>query len=117
MQTTIHVICSAKKSLRELILKDPQLATHLFKEREQKRVGRKPGWAKLDSTETGRQGALNLEWIETSRTLLCRVVHKGKGRPDQMVGDFIAYLLARHRSRIRAICIFPSRKTRSNGNN
>ena len=39
--------------------------------------------------------------------LSCRVVTRKPGRPHEIVGAFVAYLLARHRSQIHAINIYP----------
>jgi hypothetical protein len=39
--------------------------------------------------------------------LVCRVVTKGASKPDELIGDFISYLFARHRRRIKAVNILP----------
>jgi hypothetical protein len=106
MQTLIDVHCSKGSSLREGIAKDSKLEEYsLFLVKEQK-PGRSPGWLKLRSVAQGRSGAINVQW-DSVGVLRCRVVNRGPGRPDQIVGDFVAYLLARHRKRLRAINVMP----------
>lgn len=39
--------------------------------------------------------------------LLCRVVNKGGGTPELVLGDFVAYLLRYYRRRITVINIVP----------
>ena len=107
MQTIIHVICKqGKGSLREAIAKDLLREDFGFKVLEQKRPGRQPGWMKIRGTSEGRQGTVNVKWEAGSSSLLCRVVNKGMGKPNLVVGDFIDYVLGRHRSRIRHITIW-----------
>ena len=55
-----------------------------------------------------RRGAVNIEWDASAAVLKCRVVNRGFGRPNVIVGDFIEYLLACHRRRLRAVVIVPS---------
>ncbi len=74
---------------------------------QQKKNTRSNGWAKLHSTERDRHGALNIEWEGNSAILLCRVITKGNGRPNQIIGDFVDYLLRRHHRRIKTINIIP----------
>jgi hypothetical protein len=38
---------------------------------------------------------------------LCRVITRGKGRPNLIIGDFVDFLLHHFRRRIRAINIIP----------
>jgi hypothetical protein len=72
-----------------------------------KRPGRPRGWAKLKSTLPDSHGAINLEWDADTNVLISRVVTRGKGRPNLIVGDYIDYLLARHARRIQAINVIP----------
>ncbi len=107
MQTRIQVLCSGGRSLRELIAKDRRLERHgLMVERELK-PGRSPGWMKLKPVERGGHGAINVEWDPDMQTLRCRVVTRGRGRPDWITGAFVGYLLARHPRRIESILIRP----------
>ena len=65
------------------------------------------GWAKIYSTAADRQGVLNIEWDSDTGILLCRVINRGAGRPNLIVGDFVDYLLRQFRRRIEAITIIP----------
>jgi len=67
--------------------------------------GRQRGWAKLKS-DRGATGALNLTWDAPTKTLVARVINRRNGRPDDIVGDFCSYLLARFRGKITLIQIF-----------
>lgn len=106
MQTLIHVVCSKGRSVRDAVANDKNLEEsgfHLLKEKQQ---GRKPGWTKLRGAREGRRGTINIQWNASSFILMCRVVNKGAGRPHLVVGDFIDYLLSRHKRRIRQITIW-----------
>lgn len=107
MQTVIHVHCSRGKSLREAVAKDHQLQAHTLQVAKHQQPGRSPGWLKLHSTEVNRQGAINIQWQSAGSVLQCRVVNRGAGRPNLIVGDFLDYILARFRKRVRAITILP----------
>jgi hypothetical protein len=86
---------------------DPKLGEfHLTVDRK-KQPGRSHGWAKLYGSLNDRHGAINIEWNGRSKTLLCRIVTKGQGKPHLIAGDLIDYLLARHRKVIRTVNIFP----------
>jgi hypothetical protein len=41
-----------------------------------------------------------------TRSLTCRVVNRGRGTPSAIIGKFVEFLLAHHRSRIKHISIF-----------
>jgi hypothetical protein len=105
MQTIVQVICSNEPSLREEIVKDARLDGFGLQVQAQHKKGRANGWAKIDSSLPDRQGAINLEWDAAARILSGRIINKGKGRPDYLLGDFVAYLFARHRKRIRSVNI------------
>jgi hypothetical protein len=62
-------------------------------------------WLTLHSTYS--HGAIKIEWIDSSRTLLCRAITKRKGQPQDIVGDFVRYVMARFRRRVEAITIVP----------
>ena len=107
MQTLIHVYCTKGKSLREAIGKDTRIEKHQLCVLEQQRSGRVPGWLKLRSTAQDRAGAINVQWDAGSMVLKCRVINKGSGKPNLIVGDFLEYLFSRYRPRVRAITILP----------
>ena len=106
MQTLIDVHCSRGPSLRLRIAKDPTLESYSLVVVKEQKLGRSPGWLKLRSESPDRRGAINVQW-DSVGVLRCRVVNRGPGRPDEIAGDFVAYLLARHRKRLRSINIVP----------
>lgn len=107
MQTFIQVMCRRGRSLRVGIADDPRLSRfHLEVMREQT-PGRRPGWMKLRSTDPQTRGAINVEWDPPVHILNCRIVTKGRGKPNAIAGDFVKYLLARHWRRIEHIDISP----------
>ena len=107
MQTLIHIYCVKGPSLRERIAADRRLPRHLLQVVKQQQQGRAPGWMKIRSTSADRRGAINVEWDATSSVLKCRIVNRGTGKPHLIVGDFLEYVLARHRNRVRTIAIIP----------
>ena len=107
MQTLVQVVCSKGKSLRDVITSDKKLADFGLATHKKHQPGRQHGWAKIRSTEAGRQGALNIEWDGDTSILLCRVVNRGAGRPNRVLGDFVDYLFQYHRRRIEAVNIIP----------
>jgi hypothetical protein len=109
MQTLVQVVCTSGRSLRDAIVNDRWLERFRLRVLKKKQPGRPRGWAKLHSTEPEGQGAVNVEWDADAYILLCRVVNRGKGRPNLIVGDLTNYLLRKHRSRIIAINVIPGR--------
>jgi hypothetical protein len=107
MQTVVQVWCTKGKSLRNKIADNRHQKDYGFVVRRQKQPNRKPGWTEIRSTREGRQGAMNWEWYPITAILTCRVVDKGGGRPNDIVGDFTAYLLKHHRKRIKLLAIVP----------
>jgi hypothetical protein len=107
MQVLVQVVCTRGPSLRDAIAKHATIEKHGLMVVEQKRPGRPHGWTKVHSTSKDRHGAINIEWDPDTSILVCRVVTKGKGRPDPIIGDFVDYLLRRFRRRIEAINIIP----------
>ncbi len=105
MQVVIQVTSSKSQSLRKKIANDPKVGEFNLLVSEQKQMGRRPGWMKMHSISQDRHGAINIEWDEPSRTLRCRVVTRGHGKPHYIVGDFVTYLLARFHSHIQSINI------------
>ena len=107
MQTLIHVYCKPGPSLREHIKDDKRLVKHELEVAKMQEPGRAPGWLKVHSTRPGAHGALNIQWLSTAGVLQCRVVNRGAGKPNLIVGDFLDYVLARFRRRVRSITIIP----------
>ena len=102
MQILIHALCTKGESLREAIANDSRLATHRLEMVREKQPGRAPGWMKVRSAgET--PGVLNIEWHPQSSVLSARVITRGSGKPSEIVGDFVNYLLRRHGRRVRTI--------------
>lgn len=109
MQVLVQVVCSRGPSLRDAIPKDRGLEGGNLRVAEQKRSGRRRGWTKVHSTLPNRRGAINIEWDSNTSILLCRVINRGKARPNLIIGDFVDYLLQRFPRRIQAINIIPRR--------
>jgi hypothetical protein len=107
MQILVQAICSRGPSLRDAIAKHPRLESHLLKVTQQKRPDRSRGWTKVHSTEKDRHGAINIEWDADTNILLARVITRGKGKPNLIIGDFVDFLLRRFSRRIQAINIIP----------
>lgn len=110
MQTLVEVHCKRGRSLREAMANDRRLAKHGLEMLKEHQPGRAPGWAKLRGTQPGRQGTVNIEWDASTHVLSCRVVNRGRGKPNLIIGDLVDYLLARHRARIVAILVVPKQK-------
>lgn len=101
MQIIISAICTGGGSLREAIGADERLERFGLRLDKRQTPGRQPGWLKLHSAREAR-GAINVVWDAQAHILTARVITR-RSRPSPIVGDFITYLLARHRGRIRAI--------------
>lgn len=102
MQIVVMALCRKGTSLREAIGSDAKLGEYSLAIGKKKQMGRRPGWLKVHSTDKQR-GAINVEWDSQADVLTARVITRGVQRPSAIVGDFINYLLARHRKRIVAI--------------
>ncbi len=107
MQSVIQITCYSSGSLREAIANDSRLKKYNLTVLRQKISGRNPGWAKLHSTAPNIPGAINFEWDPATKTLMARVVSKGKNTAGRITGDFIAYLIRCQRRKIRSIAILP----------
>ena len=107
MQTLVQVICTPDPSLRDAIANDPKLDARHFEILLERKAGRSPGWTKLRSRAEGRRGSINIQWGAATKVLSCRVVNKGSGKPNLIIGDFVDYLLQRHRRRIKLITVSP----------
>lgn len=107
MQTLVQVVCTPGASVRDAIANDAKLEAHDFEILFERKPGRSPGWTKLRSRADGRRGTINIQWNGATKVLSCRVVNKGSGKPNLIIGDFVDYLLQRHRRRIRLITVLP----------
>ena len=107
MQTVVQVVCSRGHSLRDAIANDRKLTRHDLEVMQEKKPGRSPGWMKVRSTESNRGGSMNVQWDAATSILTCRVINRGSGRPNLIIGDFVDYLLSRHRRRIKLVTVLP----------
>lgn len=107
MQTLIQVVCSEKKSLRDVIAHDERLNKFNFCVEAKQKPGRSPGWAKIHSKDANVRGAINITWQSRVNILNCRVITKGTGKPANIIGDFTKYLLARFSKKIQSVIIVP----------
>ena len=107
MQTVVQVVCTRGRSLREAIANDRRLIRHKLSVVQEKKPGRSPGWTKVRTTEGDRSGSMNVQWDSATSILTCRVVNRGAGRPNLIIGDFVDYLLRRHRRRIKLVTVLP----------
>lgn len=107
MQTVLQVVCTRGRSLRDAIANDPRLAKHDLAIIQEKKAGRSPGWTKVRTTESERGGSLNIQWDGATNILTCRVINRGTGRPNLIIGDFVDYLLSRYRRRIKLVTVLP----------
>ena len=107
MQVLVQVYCTNGPSLRERIANDARIEKRFgLRIEKEHHPGRSPGWLKIHSARD-KPGAVNVEWYGRANVLTARVVTRGRAGPSSIIGDFIEYLLARHRSRIRHISIVP----------
>ena len=106
MQCVLMVACSGGPSLRDKIAKDPKIKKFGLQVTEQRRPGRPGGWTKVHSTE-GSHGAINIQWHPAAYMLSCRIITRKPGKPDEITGAFVTYLLTRHRRQIHTINIYP----------
>ena len=107
MQTLIQVVCSEKKSMRDLIAHDERLEKFNFYVEAKRKPGRSPGWTKIHSIDPHIRGAININWQGRVNILNCRVITKGTGKPANIIGDFIRYLLTRFGRKIESVIIVP----------
>jgi hypothetical protein len=95
-------------SMRDGIANDPKLDAHNFEIPLERKAGRAPGWTKLRSRAQGRRRPRNIQWGAATKVLSCRVVNKGSDKPRLIIGDFVDYLLQRHRRRVKLIAVLPA---------
>jgi hypothetical protein len=105
MQTVVEVVSSKGASLRDAIASDRRLSKYGFAVLKEKQPGRKPGWTKIRSTDASRRGTINIDWNNSTHTLTCRVVNRGKAKPSLVIGDFVSYLLGRYSSRLKLLMV------------
>jgi hypothetical protein len=102
MQILVQALCTKGPSVRQRIADDDQIGKFGFQVTKEAQPGRAPGWLKLHATDA-TLGALNIEWDPQSAILSARVVTRASNKPSPVVGDFINYLLQRHRTRVQSI--------------
>ncbi len=107
MQTVVQVVCTRGRSMRDAIANDPRLAKHDLEVTQEKKPGRSPGWMKVHTTESNRGGSMNVQWDGATSILTCRVINRGSGRPNLIIGDFVDYLLSCYRRRIKLVTVLP----------
>jgi len=107
LQTLVQVICTPGPSVRDAIANDRKLDVHHFEIVLERKAGRSPGWTKLRSRAEDRRGSINIQWNSATKVLSCRVVNKGPGKPNLIIGDFVDYLLQRYRRRIKLLTVLP----------
>jgi len=105
MQTVVQVVCNRGRSLRDVIANDRKLTN--LEVVQEKKPGRSPGWTKVRTTEGERSGSMNIQWDAATSILTCRVVNRGAGRPNLIIGYFVDYLLRRQRRRIKLLTVLP----------
>ncbi len=114
MQTVIQVISNQNESLRDRIVNDPRLVSYRLRVSTEKKKGRNRGWAKIHGSGD-IQGALNVEWHASTRTLMGRIVNRREGCPALLAALFLQYLLRECRDEIIAIHIWPQEDTAMDG--
>ena len=107
MQTVVQVVCTRGRSLRDAIANDRRLAGHDLEVIQEKKPGRSPGWTKVRTRESHRGGSMNIQWDGATNILTCRVINRGTGRPNLIIGDFVDYLLSCYRRRIKLVTVLP----------
>ena len=108
MQTLVQIACKKGRSLRDVIVNDTKRLAHFgLVVQKKQQPGRPNGWAKIIGNEPDLKGSLNLEWDASTSILLCRVVNKGAGRPDLILGQFVSYVFVACHRRIEAVNIIP----------
>jgi hypothetical protein len=107
MQTLVDTYCKKGPSLRDAIAQDHRrLEAHKLVVVAVQKPGRYPGWLKLRSLNSAVRGAVNLTWHQGG-LLRGRIVSKGSQPPGPIVGDFVGYLLTRHKRRVRTVVVVP----------
>ena len=107
MQTVVQVVCTRGRSMRDAIANDPRLEKHGLEVTQEKKPGRSPGWMKVHTMGSNRGGSMNVQWDGATSILTCRVINRGSGRPNLIIGDFVDYLLSRYRRRIKLVTVLP----------
>jgi len=97
-------VTKSKVSLRDEIVNDRRLNNYFWIVKKQE-PGRAPGWARLRSINKDSKGTIQLKWDAKTKMLLCSIVNKANGRPADIVGELISYLLSNFQKKIRVINI------------
>jgi hypothetical protein len=107
MQTLIQVYCKGEiDSLRLKIYNDKEnLKDFYLKPKIYRKQGRSKGWSTLTSNEAN--GTLNMKWDSTIKLLSTIIKNRGEGKPDNIAGLFISYLMREHNKIIKNIHIIP----------
>lgn len=108
MQITVLVLIRQPKgSFRDAIVRgidaDPD---EIFTVNYTKKRGRRGGWAKVSLP--GSPGVVNIGWDGASGILTCRALTRGQNSPEEIVANFVYYLLRRHCKKISSIIVKPT---------
>jgi hypothetical protein len=106
VQTLVQVICTPGLSVRDAIANDPKLDAHQFEIVLERKAGRAPGWTTLRSRARVVAVPSTFNGAPQPSPVLPRR-NKGSGRPNLIIGDFVDYLLQRHRRRVKVITVLP----------
>lgn len=106
MQTLIQVFCKGNSgSIRKKIQNDENnLDDYYLQVVNKKNYYRADGWLKLKA-KGGINGTLNIKWDSKINVLETRVVNRGQGKPDEIIGQFVSYIFGRYSRNIKAIHI------------
>lgn len=108
MEQIIQVHAKRNRSLREKILADYQgLDNAGLTVRKEKTKGRNPGWAEIISSDKSVNGTIKISWEPTTEILTCRVSNTGTGIPFPILGNFVNYLIERHKAKIKFLVVVP----------
>jgi hypothetical protein len=90
-------------------MNDSKLEDYGFKVTYQKKTTKPKGWASIKSSNKTIKGTIKLEWDSKTSILLCRIINKGKGKPDYILGNLIQYLFSQYKKYIIMINIIPQK--------
>jgi len=62
-----------------VIVKARRLKNFKLSVSEERKPGRPHGWSKLHTIDKEGNGAINIEWHQSTKMLVCRAVTKGAG--------------------------------------
>ena len=108
MEQLIQVHAKRNKSLRDKILADVVgLEKAGLSVRKEKTKGRNPGWAEITSDDKSVNGTIKISWEPTTEILTCRISNMGTGKPYPILGNFINYLMEKHKTKIKFLVVVP----------